>query len=266
MRVEFSSEASVVALYGIQFSASCAKVSYNALVDWFGSLGFYPDRSGVTGRGFSLEVGTFDRFDRQLKRSGFDEVGGFNLYRLVPGGDIPGYHWYVNATVDEEDSYCIMGARSSIAPLPGDSFLTIARSMIRILRPVYGIGYRRKMDLGPVFYGIGGCVGLNPWGAEKPLGERIDKWRELGIEQRLYEKGFLRDVYPWNFLTSIQLSRPVEGVALLEWIQQGTKRGLLSLLEGDMWLWEVGETQLPHVRTVMENAGMIFDVTTGGRT
>ena len=28
---------------------------------------FYPDRSGVTGRGFSLEVGTFDRFDRQLK-------------------------------------------------------------------------------------------------------------------------------------------------------------------------------------------------------
>ena len=65
---------------------------------------------------------------------------------------------------------------------------------------------RRKMDSGTSFYGIGGCVGLNPWGAEKPLGERIDKWRELGIEQRLYEKAFLSPSIPWNFLTSIQLS------------------------------------------------------------
>jgi len=260
MFTEFSAEASVVALYGLQFSPGRLEASYKHLVEWFDSLGCHPDRSGVSGMGFGEKVGTFDRFDRRLKRNGFEEVRGFDLYRLIPGGDIPGYHWCVNADIDEEDSYCIVGARSSIAPIPGESMLSVTRTLIRDLTPIYGIGFRREMDLGPSLYAMGGCMGLQPWGADKPEGDRIDRWRALGIKQRCYDKGVLRDVYPWNFLTQLQLSREVEGVPLKQWIEQDHNRGALSTVECGVYLWEIQVAQVAHVRVALENAGMVFDV------
>lgn len=262
---EFSTEASVVALYGLHLSPGWAEPCYKRLVEWFDSLGCHPDRGGVSGKGFSEKMGTFDRFDKKLHQKGFQGVRGFSLFRLIPGGEIPGYHWCANAEVDEEESYCIVGSRSSIAPVPGESMFSIARSLIRDLSPIYGIGFRREMDLGPTFYAMGGCMGLQPWGPEKSEGERIDRWRALGIKQRVYEEGFLRGVYRWNVLTELQLARQIEGVSLRRWIEEDRERGSLAIVEGSTWLWEVKEEQMPRVRSAMENAGMVFDVgPTGG--
>ena len=63
-------------------------------------------------------------------------------------------------------------------------------------------------------------MGLQPWRQEKPEGDRIDKWRTVGIEEHCYEKGLLRDVYPWNFFTDLQLSRQIGGLCLRQWIEQ----------------------------------------------
>jgi hypothetical protein len=49
--------------------------------------------------------------------------------------------------------------------------LSIGRTVIRDFNPIYGIGYRREMDLGPTFYGMGGCMGLDLWGEERNQGE-----------------------------------------------------------------------------------------------
>jgi hypothetical protein len=258
---ELSSEASVVALYGVQFSPRQLETSYTHLVEWCDSLGFHPDRSGVSGKGFSENVGTFDRFDKRLQREGFEGVRGFNLYRLVPGGEIPGCDWCINAQVVDEYSCCIVGARSSIAPIPGESMLSITRTLIRDLSPVYGIGFRREMDLGPVLYAMGGCMGLELWGEERKQAERIQRWHNIGLEQRCYEKGFLRDIYPWSFLTGSQMSQQIEGIPLKQWIEQNRERGSLSPVEGGTWLWEVQKSQMPYVQSALENGGMIFDVT-----
>ena len=83
-----SQEAAVVAVYGLQFSPGPAEAGYRHLVEWFDSLGCHPDRSTVSGNGFSGKVGTFDRLDKRLKQSGFGGIKGFNLYRLIPGGEI----------------------------------------------------------------------------------------------------------------------------------------------------------------------------------
>jgi hypothetical protein len=138
--------------------------------------------------------------------------------------------------------------------------LSVARAVVRDFAPMYGIGFRREMDLGPMLYGLGQCVGLNSWGAERADAVRINRWHSVGMVQRVYEKGLLRDVYPWNFLTEPHLNRQVEGVSLRQWIEQNQIRGVLSLVAGDVWLWEVGDSQIPHVRTAMANAGMVFDV------
>jgi hypothetical protein len=261
-----SHEASVLALYGLHFSPDRAEACYRHLVEWFDSLGCHPDRSEVSGDGFSENVGVFDRFDNRLKRSGFEGVRGFSLYRLVPGGDIPGYDWSVNAEVYQQESYCIIGARSSIAPIPGDSMLSIGRTLIRDLSPVYGIGFRREMSLGPSLYAMGGCMGLQPWGAEKPEGDRIERWRTFGIEQRVYETGLLRDVYPWNLLTHLQLNQQIDGIPLGQWIEQDQNCGSLSVLVNNIWLWEVPEAQMRRVRLALGKAGIVFDARpTGNR-
>ncbi len=260
MPSEFSSAASVVAFYGLQFSAARIEACYYHLVDWFSSLGYHPDNLAVLGPGFNRDYHKFDSVDRRLRRVGLDEIDGVSLCRVVPGGVIQGQQWCVSAQADREYSLCSAGARCSIGPLPSERMLSVARAIVGDFAPVYGIGFCREMDLGPVLYAMGGCMGLDPFGPERALGERIDRWRTLGVEGRCYETGFLRDVYGWNFLTEPQLSRQVGSVSLRQWIEQGGNHGVLSNLEGNMWLWEVTESQMAHVRSAMERAGMVFDV------
>ncbi|MCC6126742.1 MAG: hypothetical protein IT426_17405 [Pirellulales bacterium] len=256
---KLSSDASVVAFYGLQFSKSRIETSYRDLVEWFDTLGYHPDTSNVSGKGFSDKLGSFERNDQKIKKRNFSDVNGFSLFRLAPGGQIPGFDWSVNAEVIKDYSCCIVGVRSSIAFIPGELLLSIARKLIRTFCPIYGIGYLRSMDLGPTFFAMGGNIGTNLWGEDRKLADRIQKWSDLGIEERCYEKGLLRDVYPWNFLTDTQLDRLIEGVPLREWIKLDENRGIISYLEGNMWLWEVQEAQLLSVRIATENAGLIFD-------
>ncbi len=259
MVVPFSTEASVVAMYGLQFSTDRVDAAYRHLLEWFDSLECHPDRAGVSGDGFKDGVGSFDEFDRQLQRRGFSEVRGLNLYCLVPDGEIPGSDWCVSVDIDHGRSLCVVGARSSIAPIPGGAMASIARTLIRDFDPVYGIGFRREMEFGPTFYAMGGNVGWNLWGEERQKAERIQRWWTDGIEQRIYLKGVLRDVYPWNLLTHLQLGRQVEGVPLKQWIADDHSRGTLSSFEGSTWLWEVSNGMRPRVRVAMASEGALFD-------
>src|SRR3990172_3179984 len=169
----FSSDASVVAFYGLQFSATRVEACYHHLLDWFDSLGYHPDNLAVSGPGFNEHYRGFDRVDPPLRRIGFEEVDGFSVCRVIPGGVIQAQQWCVSADVDKDFSLCSAGARCSIAPLPSELMLSVALAMIRDFVPVYGIGFRREMDLGPMGYGMGLCVGLDPWGPERAKGERI---------------------------------------------------------------------------------------------
>ncbi len=249
MLVNVSAEASVIALYGVDFLPGRTMAYYRSLVDWFDLLNSHPDRIGVSGGGFNDTVSEFDVIDRQLMLRGFDGVRGFSLYKLTPGATIPGYHWCVTADVSADDCYCIIGTHSSIARIPSESMLGIARALIRDFTPAYGIGYRREMRLGPSLYAIGGCMGLQPWGADKPEGDRIERWREQGIKQRCYANGYLRGVFPWNFLTKSQLNQFVGEETFGDWILRNPVNGRLSAIDSRMWLWEVEESQIPHVES-----------------
>lgn len=259
MSTELSSDASVLAFYGLQFSATRVETSYYHLLDWFDSLGYHPDNLAVSGANFGEKYRPFDGTDRRLRQVGFEKVDGFSLCRVIPGGVIQGQQWCVSANVSSEYSLCSAGARCSIAPLPSETMLSVARGMVRDFTPAYGIGFRREMELGPMLYGMGLCMGLELWGPERAQAERIDKWYTRGIEKRVYEIGFIRDVYPWNFLTEPHLSRQVEGVSLRQWIEQDLNHGALSNLGESVWLWEVKDSQIAHLRSAMQGAEIVFD-------
>src|SRR3990172_9377086 len=98
----FSSDASVVAFYGLQFSRARAEACYRHLLDWFDSLGYHPDNLAVSGPGFNEKYRQFDRVDRRLQRTGFEGVDGFSLCRVIPGGVIQGQQWCVSASVGRD--------------------------------------------------------------------------------------------------------------------------------------------------------------------
>ena len=78
------------------------------------------------------------------------------------------------------------------------------------------------------------------------------------MEEELYRKGLLRDVYLYNFLTEPQLSRFVAGGTLQQWIQQDTSRGQFAAFHGNVWLWSVDGLAIPELREILRREGVIF--------
>lgn len=249
----------VVGFYGGQFKSERLESLYSSLVTWFDGLDGSPDKLGVHGGSFNGKVGAFRTNDSKLRKSGFDGVEGFSLYSLTPGGEVPLWDWQFSAEVTAKSATCAIGASPSTAPLPGDALLSISTTVVKTLAPSYGIGFQREMRLGPTMYVTGLVQGLQPWGDEKPEGEKIEAWK-TGIKNKVYEQGILRDVYPWNFLTDLQLSRQIEGKSLKQWIKAHPEFGTLSAVAENMYVWEIPGSQISRVCSVLQNARIVFDV------
>jgi hypothetical protein len=143
--------------------------------------------------------------------------------------------------------------------------IAFARSIAEDVKPDYGISYTRKHRLGPLMYAIGICQGLGSGGygvdlteSEREEAESISRWGD-GMMERVWQKGILRDVYLWNFLTHPHLVKPVGGVPFKMWIQQDVRRGTVNTLCDGISLWQVDEANLPSVRQSLHQASLIFD-------
>lgn len=248
----------VVGFYGGQFKPERLESLYSSLITWFDSLGVRPDKLGVHGGSFNGKVGGFRTNDSKLRKSGFHGVEGFSLYSLIPGGEVPLWDWQVSAEVTAKSATCAIGASPSNSPLPGDALLSISTIVVKTLAPSYGFGFQREMRLGPTMYVAGLVQGLQPWGDERPEGEKIEAWK-IGIKNKVYEQGLLRDVYPWNFLTDLQLGRQIDGKSLKQWIETHPEFGTLSAIADPMFLWQVADVQIVRVRSVLQNAGLVFE-------
>src|SRR5262249_36950910 len=148
--------------------------------------------------------------------------------------------------------YACIVSRSSIVPLSRSAMLPFVQDIVGILKPAYGIGYKRDHRLGPAMYAVGICQGLGPGGygvglseAEREEADSISNWGD-GMASRIWQQGLLRDVYPWNFLTGHQLAKLVDSVPLEQWIRLDARRGTLDPLSDDVFLWEVKEHDLPQ--------------------
>jgi hypothetical protein len=259
-----SEECSVVAFYGIDPDTKAGESFYRTVLNWFDGLGFPPDKAGITGRGHSGKLGSFARGNAKLQKTGFGEVSSLNIVSSTPdartGGD-----YFLTADWDAKYSYALVAARSSLATLSNKSMLPLARTLAQDLKPEYGIGYTRAHRLGPAMYAIGICQGLGPGGygvdlneAEREEADSISRWGD-GLAGRVWRQGVLRDVYPWNFLTGPHLTKQVGGMPLEQWIRQDARRGTLNPLCEGVSLWEVAGANIPEVKRVLRQAGVVFD-------
>lgn len=257
-----SDERLVLAFYGVQPSAKASEGFFLITTQWFTELGYPPDTLGVSGKGHSGKMGNYRRGKSKLDRGGFAGVTSFSLVSSKPNALIPANEFYASADYShaaDDGGYAVVAVPDSL--VDKEAWLRVVEGIIRSVRPAYGIGFKRELALGPVWYALGVCYGGDPvpTGEAYEEGRNISRWCDTGMAEQVYRQGLLRDVYPWNFLTQPQLDRSIARTSLEQWIRQDRGRGSLSPLVEGVVLWEVQETRIPELRRSLHEAGAIFD-------
>jgi hypothetical protein len=264
MATKLGIECSAIAFYGFSATSEVRRELYERLVAWFQSLNCPAERMGVSGKGFGEKVGKFAPRNAKLQRVGFQAVTSFDLHSLLPGGKDQIEDGRLEACFDFEHpelpSFAFVQGRSPIVGLTKNSLLVVAQFVVDLLKPDYGIGYHRPYHLGPGWYAMGLSHGLGYSDAEREERRTISRWADIGMtEEKVYRQGLLRDVYPWNFLTSFQVSAKVEGYTLKGWIERDEKRGQLTQMNEKVLLWSLTDPQIARVRPILWREGRLFD-------
>lgn len=224
---------------------------------FMGSLGYPPAYLSVHRRARGPKHQSFESAWRRLAKEGLDGVRAVYAYDLAPGGDLPVSHWRAFLDCSRDDAYYQLGAALEYKPGADAEILEFTESMVDVLSPKYGIGFFRPRKLGPAIYGIGLSAGLDLIGPEREEVARITRWGD-GMASRVYDQGYLRDVYPYNWLTEPQLARTVNNLSLGDWISHASNRGSLSKVGERHMLWTVPEADIEEVRSLLWDSGLVF--------
>ena len=73
-----------------------------------------------------------------------------------------------------------------------------------------------------------------------------------------YRGNKLRMVYDFNVINNLHLNIAVKNISLKEWILEDEKRGRLSKLNNDMWVWEVEGEELVDVNYILGEEGVLI--------
>lgn len=256
-----SEDYSVIAFYGVSSTEPSMSSFYKIVIDWFNELGYPPDKISVHGVGHSGKPILFSRTDSRIRKNGFKDINSFTIFATHPEGKTPVNDYYLMASYDgnPENEYCFIAACSSIANLSSNTMLPLAKKLISAVNFEYGIGYTRKHHLGPAMYAIGIGQGLGSGGSDYEEGLNITQWGNIGMTHKIYCEGYIREIYPWNFLTDKQLQLSVGNVKFIEWIQEQPVRGSLELISSDITLWKVEDNNIHAIRQCLQSTGNIFN-------
>lgn len=267
-----------LALYGMRVNGirDVVKRMYEQTIAMFDRLGCAPDLADADVHGKTN--GNYKRFkhvDKKVRIADFDGVTYWTLVDVptdledrLPGGQLSGENVSGCINFHPLADYFVFHVRQRLIESRIDLLFDFARSACEMLYPSYGIVYRRLFRFSPTLYGMGmregegGYIGEDPESLRQDLATcspdrlNMEYWRCL-VRHRTYT--LLRSVYPWSFLTSVQLAIRVGSVRLEEWIKQGPDRGTLSRFTNEITLWTVPDDRIWPVRNELWNAGVILD-------
>jgi hypothetical protein len=76
----------------------------------------------------------------------------------------------------------------------------------------------------------------------------IGDWKRDRLNNNSFIIGMFRNIYPYNIINNKHLENTVEGKKMSEWIYDSEKRGNLSELNENLYLWTIKESNLLYVR------------------
>lgn len=200
----------------------------------------------------------YENGKRKLEKQGFKEI---KAIHLIGGGSEPGTdeNWRAFADINIKYGLLYFCFDDAVQRLSSAYVSSLVKDLARFCNFKYGIGYQREFKKGPEWY-VSGIIGYEGnVTIEREERARIAKWHnEYFYDDANYKTGDLRDVYPYNVLTSAHLSRPAQETNLKEWIESACGRGDLTQVVDDRWLWTLKDDQIPPVQEALHQAGLLL--------
>jgi hypothetical protein len=233
-------EYTVVAFYGIATARPTLLRAFRTLVAWFDLLKLTIDLAAAHGLGFSGKHARFPLLRARINECGFRNVESVELTALRKLNGLPTSEWKVKAAVSPKQKFLLIAADKSLASLNDVGFVSFVHEVVTVIRPSYGIGYYRALELDPTFNAVGIF-------SQKTFDPNAQRHIAQSIDNEISQEGRLRDIYLWNFLSQLQLRRRIGKLSLEEWINRDSARGALRPFGGQLSLWTISETQQSSV-------------------
>ena len=253
----------MVCLYGIALDRADIVPLLGEVDELLCAAGQHPSHLSVRAPGFGKNPLRFERAFKRLQKTDPEELVSVGLYALTEDW-LTLADWIASGSVLPRDSYFDLGASPGSAPGVEQRIMHFVRRWMDRMRPAYGIGFYRPSARGPDFYGIGLSFGFGKalFGPEEDFYRAecgaVNRWSD-GMDQAVYDRGILRDVYPYSLLTTRHLKREaVSGSRLADWIRTEPWRGQLSAFENGYTLWTVACEHLAEVRRQLAAAGALY--------
>lgn len=263
MKSAFDDMRFMVCLYGIALDKAEIVPLMGEIDEFLGATGQHPTHLSVRARGFGKKPLLFKRAFKRLQKTAPAELVSVGLYSLVDDWITLG-DWTAIGSVFVEDSYFGLGTSLGTVPDVEQRVVCFVRRWIERMQPAYGIGFYHPLARGPNAYGIGLSYGYSdaffgPDGeASRAESRAVNRWSD-GMDEAVYDRGILRDVYPYSLLTRRHLERNVvDGSRLGDWIQAEPWRGQLSACDNGYTLWTVALEHLASVRRQLATAGALY--------
>jgi hypothetical protein len=132
-----------------------------------------------------------------------------------------------------------------------------------ILKSPYSIGFSMPYNKSPFFYTCGIGYENNPiyklGSPEQEAQDRFSRWGRVGMPEKVYLRGVIREVYPINLLCRPQVFFPFRGKPFLECVRSGVIGGTIEEITSERFLWIVPESDIPIVTEKCEKAGFLFN-------
>jgi hypothetical protein len=134
--------------------------------------------------------------------------------------------------------------------------LEIGINLCIIMRPKYAFLYKFPFVFSPWTY-VSGMTNTEydnipheKYYNEKhvDIRKRISSWHWHDNKQKICEQGFLREIYPLNFINENHLDHEIfPKTTLKDWIKAADHRGTLEKATDELWLWAVPDEDLEFV-------------------
>ncbi|MDR2723704.1 MAG: hypothetical protein LBB25_00660 [Holosporaceae bacterium] len=130
----------------------------------------------------------------------------------------------------------------------------ISRKLCEILKPKYLTCYKWPLVFSPVFSFFGTRTSdfeIDEWSKfynkkHVDICKRIVMWDRSKNE--LLKLGYLREIYPLNFINGAHLNHEVfPKITLKNWVEAADHRGTIAKATDELWLWSVPDEDLESI-------------------
>ena len=154
----------------------------------------------------------------------------------------------------------VIAVRASLIDSVGELVERLEKSLFEMIGTAYAHALDFPAEFGPDFYL--GSVGAVPTGyttqENTAYEERLVQWRDRiwhgGVRAR---QGYLREVYPINFLLEPHLGRPYQNCPFRDYMERNGKITFSKFCEG-LYRWDVESERLSLVREDLERSGLVL--------